>query len=179
MNALPDLWQHHKTLPPQDRQAFLEQHIHPLLFSSLTPTVFPAPNLSIHTLGTSIEPVVIAAKKIGAPQVLLLGTAETLPLLGKIAPHCPNQTICALEIERAGTQSIYQAVRQAATPYTHLALEITSGTKAMVAALSMMALKLKLEGCHVALFYVDNPNWDSEARRPVPGHEQLIRLDLP
>ncbi len=177
--TLPTLWQHYKTLPAPDRQAYLEQQIHPLLFSSLTPSVFPTPNLSIHTLGTSIEPVIIAARKIGAKNVYLLGTKETLPLLEKIRLYCPNQTIHALEIERAGTNTIYQAVRQIALPYANLVFEITSGTKAMVAALAMMALKLKFEGCDVQLFYVDNPKWDADARRPVPGFEELVQLELP
>lgn len=177
--TLPDHWQHYKTLAPPARQPYLEQHIHPLLFATLSPTISPTPNTSIHTLGTSLEPVVIAARKIGAKDVYLLGTKETLPLAEKVKLHCPKQNIHTLEIERAGTTSIYQTVRQVVRPYAHLALEITSGTKAMVAALAMMAHQLKLEGCEVQLFYVDNPNWDAEARRPVPGFEELLQLELP
>lgn len=172
-------WQHYKTLAPAARQNYLEQQIHPLLFARLTPSIAPRPNSSIHTLGTSIEPVVIAARKIAACDVYLLGSKETLPLAEKIAAYCPEQKIHALEIERAGTRSIYSAVRQVVAPYSTLALEITSGTKAMVAALAMMAQQLQLEGCGVQLFYVDNPNWDAEARRPMPGFEQLVQLELP
>ena len=172
-------WQHLKTMPVDQRVAYLEAFIHPKLFNNLEPMLAPAPQISVHTLGTSIEPVVIAARKIGAGNVVLLGTKETIGSAERIGSHLHNQAWQALEVERSGTRSIYDAARAAIANLTSVALEVTSGTKAMVAALSMLAVTLRLEGRKVKVYYVDNPKWDSEMRRPEPGHEQLLELELP
>jgi precorrin-4 methylase len=177
--TLASLWLEYKTLPLPERQAYLEQQIQPVLFASLEPTVFPAPEISVHTLGTSVEPTIIAARKIRAETVMILGTRESLRTMELIKKYCDNQNVFSIEVDRAGTSSIFRAVEEATREYEDIALEITSGTKAMVAALSMMAMKLQTKKQRVQVFYVDNPQWDADLRRPVPGFEQLVQLDIP
>jgi CRISPR-associated protein (Cas_Cas02710) len=177
--TLASLWLEYKALSPSQRQAFLEQQIQPVLFASLEPTIYPAPEISIHTLGTSIEPTIIAARKIRAESVVILGTRESLRTMDLIKKYCLDQNVFSIEVDRAGTSSVFRAVEEATREYQNIALEITSGTKAMVAALSMMAMKLQTKKQRVQVFYVDNPQWDADLHRPVPGFEQLVQLDIP
>lgn len=178
--TLEQHWQHLKTLPQLERSAYMEQQIQPALFERLEPTLPVAPLVSVHTLGTSIEPVVIAARRIGAPSVVLLGTETTLSGADRVQKQlAQSQSLHVFTVERSGTRSVYAATRQAIGDAQRVALEVTSGTKAMVAALAMLAVALRLEGRDVGVYYVDNPRWDQDLRRPEPGYEQLLELELP
>jgi hypothetical protein len=178
--TLDALWQEYKTLEFSARQSFYDERIFPMLLEGFQPTVNLRHVASIHTLGTSYEPVVLAARALHAPRVIVLHTRETSGLLSKVTGWLSGQTLLSFEVERANAESVYQAVLSGLHDTVGaVAFELTSGTKAMVAALAMSAAQQSRSGRDVDVFYIENDAWDAEVRRPKPGGERLVQLRLP
>jgi hypothetical protein len=175
------LWLEFKSLEPNQRQAFYDTQIFPLLLEGFKDHVARAHDVSLHTLGTSAEPVILAAYALGAKKVILLGTSQTLGVTGRIQTWLPDRDVIALEVDRVETASLYAAANRELERVplnASVAIDITGGTKAMVAALSMLAVRLS-ENRTVSVYYVNNEAWDSDLRMPKPGGERLVRLEMP
>ena len=180
MTTLESHWANFKTLIPSARAAFYESQILPLVIEGFRGHGARDYALSIHSLGMSIEPVILAAKGLNAPRVVLLGTAQTLALASSITPWLDGCEVQSLEVERSGTRSVFTAVTTALEGVAGaIAFDVTGGTKAMVAALAMQAAALAAAGQSVDVYYLENTNWDAELRRPAPGGEHLVQLELP
>jgi CRISPR-associated protein (Cas_Cas02710) len=174
MTTLQTLWEEYKTLEISQREAFYNTNIWTLIKEKFNSSNNSEYDVSFHTLGTSAEPVILAALKLGAPKVYLLHTNETQAMTTRIIAELEQAEVTLLEVNRSDSSSIYRAVSQHFQPNTRTAFEITSGTKAMVSSLAMLAAHLK-----VHLYYLENPRWDAQMRRPEPGFEELIMLEMP
>jgi CRISPR-associated protein (Cas_Cas02710) len=178
---LEALWLEFKSLEPAARQAFYDTQIFPLVLEGFKDQGARAYDVSLHTLGTSAEPVILAAHALGAKKVILLGTVQTLGVTGRIQTWLPDRDLIALEADRVEANSLYTAVNrelERVPVNASVAIDITGGTKAMVAALSMLAVRLS-EQRMVDVYYVNNEAWDSDLRMPKPGGERLVRLEMP
>lgn len=142
--------------------------------------------VSIHTLGTSPEPVVQSARTLGARHIILVHTRETAGHLDTIARELgrPAGTIRPIEAPRSDPSVLYERLRAgldllALDPHDEIALDITGGTKAMGAGLALFGFYLTERGRTAHLYYVDYREYDHDAGRPVPGTEFLKRLENP
>jgi hypothetical protein len=184
-DRLKTLWQEFKRLEPAGREAFYAAHIWPLVKRPFnTEPLEPQFEISFHTVGTSPEPIILAALKIAAPRVYLLHTPETRSQAHRVLDELESTKVRLLEVARSDSRAVYDAVFESLNiednpSNPRIAFEITGGTKAMVSSLSMLAVALQTRGNTVGVFYLENPCWDSEARRPEPGFEALVRLELP
>ena len=138
--------------------------------------------VSIHTLGSSPEALILAALALGANHVVVLHTEKTkehLPLIEKDL----GVRIEAHEVDKGNPVQIYKIARQILdrAPKGPIAFDITSGTKAMTAGLASAGffIQAKAQEFKIDVFYVDNSEYDSALRRPVPGSEFLVRLPSP
>jgi hypothetical protein len=184
-DTLKTLWQEFKRLAPANRGAFYAANIWPLVKLKFnTEPLEPRFDISFHTVGTSPEPVILAALNIGAPRIFLLHTPETKIRAQQVLAELEHANVRLLEVTRSDSTAVYNAVFESLNIEDNLAnpriaLEITGGTKAMVSSLSMLAVALQARGKDVGVYYLENPRWDAEARRPEPGFEELVRLELP
>ena len=174
-------WLEFKSLEPNKRQSFYDTQIFPLVLEGFKDRGTRAYDVSLHTLGTSAEPVILAAQALGAKKVILLGTVQTLGVTGRMQTLLPDRDVIVLEVDRVEAKSLYVAVSRELERVplnASVGIDITGGTKAMVAALSMLAVRLS-EQCTVDVYYVNNEAWDSDLRMPKPGGEHLVRLEMP
>ncbi|MEZ0322339.1 MAG: TIGR02710 family CRISPR-associated CARF protein [Thermus sp.] len=135
---------------------------------------------SLHTLGTSPEATALAILGTGAQEVYVLHTAESRPFLERLRQDT-GVAIYPIEIGKSDVASIYQEVRKFLERYAEdrVALDVTSGTKAMSAGLAAAGFFFQRFFPEVRVVYVDNEDYDIALRRPRAGSERLILLPNP
>ncbi|WP_027878543.1 TIGR02710 family CRISPR-associated CARF protein [Meiothermus cerbereus] len=194
---LRELWVQYKTLIRQERanrgesspktptaKDLYDTQIWPLTKEGFTDRGQRQYVASFHTVGTTIEPVVLSTRALDAEKVYLLHTKDTERLCGQIEKELGwgVERIKTLLVGRSDPEDIYKQVRQKVDelpPDAAIAFDPTGGTKAMVAGLAMFAFSLAEEGRTAHVYYVDNEEYDDELRRPVAGTEFLKRLENP
>ncbi|WP_022799287.1 TIGR02710 family CRISPR-associated CARF protein [Thermus islandicus] len=147
------------------------------------PSVYPSPQpfaVSIHTLGTSPEATALAILGGGAEQVYVLHTAESARFLPRLREDT-GKDLYPLEIGKSDVAAIYREVKRLLERYPDVpvALDLTSGTKAMSAGLAAAGFFFQRFFPKVWVVYVDNEDYDPELRRPRAGTERLVILPNP
>ena len=185
MNNLKTIWHQHNNLEPNARAAFYDAFIWSAIKFRFGLRYHTKPYaISLHVVGTSFEPVTLSAFAFNALQVILLHTTDTKHVTKRIITELEfgDVRIQTRLIDRADPQELYKAVQislETIPKNSSIAFELTSGTKAMVAALAFQANALHTTGRNVDVYYINNPRWDTTARRPEPGFEELIKLEMP
>lgn len=147
------------------------------------PQVYPLREtfeVSIHTLGTSPEATTLAALGLGASEVYVLHTPESRRFLEPLQRDL-GRPIYPIEIDKSDVTRLYQAVGEQVRkhPGKKIALDLTSGTKAMSAGMAAAGYFLQRVHPELRVTYVDNDAFDSVLRKPVAGTEKLILLRNP
>ena len=147
------------------------------------PQVYPEPEafaVSVHTLGTSPEATILAILGAGAEQAYVLHTKESAQYLDRLRVET-GRPIQAIEVGKSDVTAIYREVKRLLDRHgdVPLALDLTSGTKAMSAGLAAAGFFFRRFYPKVRVVYVDNEDYDPELRRPRAGTERLIILKDP
>lgn len=181
------VWQHLKTqeLEGAKAQDFYTQNVWPLLLElwRQEPQVHPFRenfDVSIHTLGTSPEATTLAALGLGASEVYVLHTPESKRYLAQLQQDL-GRSIYPIQIDKSDVTRLYQAVGEQVRqhPGKKIALDLTSGTKAMSAGMAAAGYFLQRVHSSLRVAYVDNDAFDAMLRKPVAGTEKLILLPNP
>lgn len=180
-------WQNLKTqeLEGAKAQELYNQTVWPLLLElwRREPHVYPLReqfDVSIHTLGTSPEATTLAALGLGAGEVYVLHTPESKRYLEQLQRDL-GRSIYPIEIGKSDVTRLYQAVGEQVRkhPGKKIALDLTSGTKAMSAGMAAAGYFLQRVYPSLRVAYVDNDDFDATLRKPVAGTERLILLPNP
>ena len=130
------------------------------------------------TLGTSWQPLALSISVLKPKKILIMGTEDTekyfVQLKKFLGREC--EIITWKKVDRANVEDIYAVCTKwlkENLEITKVGADITGGTKAMVAGLAMYAAKAKWD-----IFYVES-KYLPLYRRPEPGSEMLIKLQLP
>ena len=147
------------------------------------PQVYPLREtfeVSIHTLGTSPEATTLAALGLGASEVYVLHTPESRRYLEPLERDL-GRSIYPIEIDKSDVTRLYLAVGEQVRkhPGKKIALDLTSGTKAMSAGMAAAGYFLQRVYPSLRVAYVDNDAFDATLRKPVAGTEKLILLPNP
>lgn len=184
---LQQAWQNLKTqeLEGAKAQELYHQTVWPLLLELWRnePQVYPLRetfDVSIHTLGTSPEATTLAALGLGAGEVYVLHTPESRRYLEQLQRDL-GRSVYPIEIGKSDVTRLYQAVGEQVRkhPGKKIALDLTSGTKAMSAGMAAAGYFLQRVYPSLRVAYVDNDNFDTTLRKPVAGTERLILLPNP
>jgi hypothetical protein len=166
-------------------QALYQEMVWPALLRKWReePSVYPSPQpfaVSVHTLGTSPEATALAILGAGAGKVYVLHTAESARFLPRLREDTAKD-LYPIEIGKSDVAAIYRAVKQLLEKHPDLpvALDLTSGTKAMSAGLAAAGFFFQRFFPRVRVVYVDNEDYDPELRRPRAGTERLVILPNP
>lgn len=166
-------------------QELYSQTVWPLLLElwRQEPQVYPlreAFEVSIHTLGTSPEATTLAALGLGAAEVYVLHTPESRRYLEQLQRDL-GRSVYPIEIDKSDVTRLYQAVGEQVRkhPDKRIALDLTSGTKAMSAGMAAAGYFLQRVYPSLRVAYVDNDVFDAALRKPVAGTEKLILLPNP
>jgi len=138
--------------------------------------------VSLHTLGNSPEALILAALALDAERVVVLHSERTGEYLPQIEQDL-GKHVEAYQVSKGDPSDIYNVAKRILDDHAGgtIAFDITSGTKAMTAGLASAGffIQAKASEIEIDVFYVDNDNYDSSLRRPVPGSEFLVRLPSP
>jgi CRISPR-associated protein (TIGR02710 family) len=185
--ALEQAWLEYKDLVKQGGNAtqLYRERVWPLLLElwRSAPPVYPAVQpykISIHNLGTSPEATVLAILGTQAEEVYLLHTEESQRYLEWIREQS-GKLVYPIQVGKSDVKTIYQQVTQLVRrfPQERVALDVTSGTKAMSAGLAAAGFFLRRFFDGIRVVYVDNEDYDQEVRRPRAGSERLVVLPSP
>ncbi|MEJ5258343.1 MAG: TIGR02710 family CRISPR-associated CARF protein [Fervidobacterium sp.] len=137
-------------------------------------------DVSIHTLGTSPEATTLAILGTQADEIYILHTPETQKHIEKIEADT-GKRVYPLEIQKSDVTKIYEKVVDIITKYEDkdIALDITSGTKAMSAGLGAAGFFFRRFFDKIRVVYIDNEEYDTDLRRPRAGAEKLVILPSP
>ncbi len=184
---LEELWLRYKEAVRAggNPQALYQEMVWPALLERWRrePSVYPTRQafaVSVHTLGTSPEATALAVLGAGAEQVYVLHTAETARLLPRLREDT-GKDLYPIEIGKSDVAAIYREVKRLLErhPDVPVALDLTSGTKAMSAGLAAAGFFFQRFFPQVRVVYVDNEDYDPELRRPRAGTERLVVLPNP
>lgn len=130
------------------------------------------------TLGTSWQPLALSISVLKPQRILFLGTDSVRGQLDKLVEflNLPPERYIFVEVDRSSVNKIYEAIHTQCLTWQgkgKVALDITGGTKAMVASAAMMGAMLDLD-----IYYVES-KYLPLYRRPEPGSEYLKRLITP
>jgi hypothetical protein len=184
---LEELWLRYKEAVRAggNPQALYQEMVWPALLERWRrePSVYPTRQafaVSVHTLGTSPEATALAVLGAGAEQVYVLHTAETARLLPRLREDT-GKDLYPIEIGKSDVAAIYREVKRLLErhPDVPMALDLTSGTKAMSAGLAAAGFFFQRFFPQVRVVYVDNEDYDPELRRPRAGTERLVVLPNP
>ncbi len=168
-----------------DAQKIYQEEIWPLLLQvwKEKPKVIPTPkkfDISIHTLGTSPEATTFAILGTQADEIYILHTEETKKFISRLE-NDTGKKVYPIEIGKSDVSAIYREVMKIIEKYPEksIALDITSGTKAMSAGLGAAGFFFRRFFEKIRVVYVDNDFYDTEVRRPKAGTERMIILQSP
>lgn len=159
---------------------FYDQHVWPsLLLRWRAQDHGPRCNLSLHTLGTSPEALILAATALRSEQIYIFYTDESEKYLDRVEAEL-GKRVWAYNVSKDDPTTIYQRFQDVLQRYPHadIAVDITSGTKPMVTGLGAAAFSAMTFGYKLRVFYV-NGEFDPAARRPRAGSEALIQINDP
>ena len=184
---LQTLWESYKEAVRSggNPQALYQEMVWPALVARWkeAPNVYPRREVfavSVHTLGTSPEATILAILGTGAERVYVLHTRESASYLERLYKET-DRLIHPREIGKSDVAAIYQEVKRILDQHgdVPVALDLTSGTKAMSAGLAAAGFFFRRFYPKVRVVYVDNEGYDPELRRPRAGTERLIILQDP
>ncbi|MDM7324581.1 MAG: TIGR02710 family CRISPR-associated CARF protein [Thermus sp.] len=187
MENLDILWDEFKKAVREggDANTLYRERVWPVLKEAWRkePPVYPSPRkfaVSVHTLGTSPEATALAILGTQAEKVYILHT----DLTAKYLPWLREETgkeVYPLKIGKSDVEAIYRHVKELLDEHRGkpVALDLTSGTKAMSAGLAAAGFYFQRYHPQVWVVYVDNEEYDSEVRRPKAGTERLVILPNP
>jgi CRISPR-associated protein (TIGR02710 family) len=184
---LGSLWERYKEEVRKggNAQALYREMIWPALLEKWreSPNVHPLRQdfaVSVHTLGTSPEATVLAILGTGADQVYVLHTEESRGFLPRLREETGKE-VYPIAIGKSDVAAIYRQVREILERHGKkpVALDLTSGTKAMSAGLAAAGFFFQRFFPKVRVVYVDNEDYDPELRRPRAGTERLVILPNP
>ncbi|MEN2981670.1 MAG: hypothetical protein ABDH20_03500 [Thermus sp.] len=185
--AMTEAWARYKEAVASggNPQALYQEVIWPHLLQLWreAPPVHPkrAPfKASIHTLGTSPEATILAILGTDPEEVYVLHTEESQRYLDRIEKET-GKRIYPIKIGKSDVAAIYRVVRDQLEKFSSepVALDVTSGTKAMSAGLAAAGFFFQRFFPKVRVVYVDNEDYDVELRRPKAGTERLVILPNP
>ena len=133
----------------------------------------------IFTVGTSWQPMALCISALKPRKVCFICTEQTQNQIQRLEKFIDlgNCEYTVELIERSAASDIYDIADKTfkAWGQTDLryAVDITGGTKAMSSSLAMYAAVNKYD-----VFYVES-TYMPLYRRPMPGSEKLIKLDIP
>ncbi len=133
----------------------------------------------IFSIGTSWEPVVLSWSAIRPERALFLHTEGTERLVARIVEKLQLQPDRwnRETVDEADPTPIYRAIKEYYARWRsrgRMAVDFTSGTKAMTSGAAMAGAVLGLD-----LLYVANRRYLADLRRPEPGSEYLTRIANP
>lgn len=171
----------------RDEQAqaerFYEEQVFPLIRESFerehAPRYRGRYQAVIFSIGTSWEPVVLTWSAIRPERALFLHTHGTEPLVTRIVEklQLPPDRWQRETVDEADPTPIYRAIKEFYARWRlrgRMAVDFTSGTKAMTSGAAMAGAVLGLD-----LLYVANRRYLADLRRPEPGSEYLTRVANP
>lgn len=132
------------------------------------------------TVGTSWQPVALSILAKQPKIVVFMATidveqeiAEALDFMAKQNYNLQNYEVKI--VDKAHSEDIINCIKNAYTRYSpnKVCIDITGGTKAMVAAAAMISADLDID-----IFYVES-NYLPVFRHPEPGSERLVKLARP
>lgn len=185
--ALEKLWQAYKEAVRSggNPQALYQEQVWPALLDlwRQRPRVFPSRQpfaVSVHTLGTSPEATALAILGAGAERVYVIHTKDSASFLERLRWDT-GKDLYSLEVGKSDVAAIYRHVKDLLEkhPDVPVALDLTSGTKAMSAGLAAAGFFFQRFFPQVRVVYVDNEDYDPELRRPRAGTERLVILPNP
>ena len=184
---LKKIWEEYKreAKESKDSQELYRRKVWPMLLElwKTSPIVEPKAmdfDLSIHTLGTSPEATTLAILGTKSKEVYILHTPETKKYLQQIEEDV-GLRVYPIEIKKDDVVAIYKRIEEILqrNEGKSVALDITSGTKAMSAGMASGGFFFRRFFEGVRVVYVDHEIYDAEMRRPVAGTEKLIILPSP
>lgn len=187
MEDLDALWERYREAVRAggNPQALYQEMVWPALLALWRekPRVYPSPQafaVSVHTLGTSPEATALAILGAGAERVYVLHTPESARFLPRLRQDT-GKDLYPVEIGKSNVEAIYREVKRLLEkhPEVPVALDLTSGTKAMSAGLAAAGFFFQRFYPKVRVVYVDNEDYDPELRRPRAGTEKLRILPNP
>ena len=187
MEDLDALWERYREAVRAggNPQALYQEMVWPALLALWRekPRVYPFPQafaVSVHTLGTSPEATALAILGAGAERVYVLHTPESARFLPRLRQDT-GKDLYPVEIGKSDVEAIYREVKRLLEkhPEVPVALDLTSGTKAMSAGLAAAGFFFQRFYPKVRVVYVDNEDYDPELRRPRAGTEKLRILPNP
>ncbi len=184
---LKKIWEEYKreAKESKDPQELYRRKVWPMLLElwKTSPIVEPKAmdfDLSVHTLGTSPEATTLAILGTKSKEVYILHTPETKKYLQQIEEDV-GLRVYPIEIKKDDVVAIYKRIEEILqrNEGKSVALDITSGTKAMSAGMASGGFFFRRFFEGVRVVYVDHEIYDAEMRRPVAGTEKLIILPSP
>lgn len=161
---------------------FYEEKILPLLLETFLASerdkATKAYKLLVLSLGMSWEPLVLSISCIRPEKVMILYTSETAPLLEKVMRFTglTHRSVKAEEVLKDNVLDIYKAVKKHYHKLNcpaEVAIDYTSGTKAMSAALAMAGAYINADNVYVS------SDFEGSRRKPIPGSERLTLVSNP
>lgn len=133
----------------------------------------------LFSVGTSWEPLVLTLSATQPQRALFLYTPDTERCIEKVLEKYPlgPARFDKVIVDPVDPTPIYQAIKEyyrRFRPSGHMAVDFTSGTKAMTSGAAMAGAVLGLD-----LIYVANHRYVAALRRPYPGSEYLARIQHP
>jgi len=180
-------WEEYKTKVKEggNAQKIYQEEVWPILLQlwKERPKVIPAPkkfDISIHTLGTSPEATILAILGTQADEIYILHTPETKAFIAKLENETGKKTY-PIEVGKSDVAAIYNEVIKILekNPDKWVALDLTSGTKAMSSGLGAAGFFFRRFFDKLRVVYVDNDLYDVEVRRPKAGSERMVILQSP
>ncbi|MEM3486543.1 MAG: TIGR02710 family CRISPR-associated CARF protein [Candidatus Methanomethyliaceae archaeon] len=175
-----------KSKPRSESGAYYDKEVIPRVMDLVVPrernklklTDGPGYEGLILSLGQSPEPLAISIAVWQPQRILLLVTKESRTFLDRVLElaRIPYSKVDVQEIDSVDTNRFYIEVKKAYQRWdrpTNVAIDITGGTKAMVAAAALAANVLKFDVVYVKSEYL------KEYGHPEPGTETVVRLDNP
>ncbi len=185
--GLENVWQAYKEAVRAggNPQTLYQEQVWPALLDlwRRQPRVYPSRQpfaVSVHTLGTSPEATALAILGTGAETVYVIHTRDSASFLERLRRDT-GKDLYPLEVGKSDVAAIYRHVKDLLERHPHVpvALDLTSGTKAMSAGLAAAGFFFQRFFPQVRVVYVDNEAYDPELRRPRAGTERLVILPNP
>lgn len=161
---------------------FFDQQLMPLslerFLESQSPVVKEEYFSMALSLGTSWQPLALSIALLKPKKILIMGTAETMPLTKVLKGFLKLDDEClqCVVVDRSEPDDIYRAMRDFHKRWSacgKMCVDITGGTKAMASGVAMMATVLGAD-----IYYVES-TYLPLYRRPLPGSEYLKVLSNP
>ena len=133
----------------------------------------------LFTVGTSWQPLALCISALKPPRICFICTGQTINQIRRLEKFVDlsNYEYIVETIERSSAGDLYYIADKVLNSWKvnghRYAVDITGGTKAMASSLAMYAAVNDYD-----VFYVES-TYLPLYRRPLPGSEKLVKLDIP